>query len=249
MNNTVAIVIPTHNRGMSFVRAINSVVRQTHDIQQIIVSDHNSTDNTEEITRDYMKSYPNMSYYKWPASINITMNWMLGAMPTTTTWVKYVFDDDWIEPTCVEQLLANTDDRTLVSQCGATFEPIGIPCYHSYVPRWNIPMAVRAGILSVSPVTAIHRRDALMRSFGQFSLLSQRSFDNGVGPNVLMNYGQVVQDESLHRHIPDQLVRLGGDDLPGYARSLTSRLKESDPDLLYGEHNAAYDLLDRLASG
>jgi glycosyltransferase involved in cell wall biosynthesis len=243
----VSVVIPTRNRGMAFVRALGSALAQTYPIAEIIVSDHNSTDGTEDVVREVMRTEPHVRYVRWDESINITWNWMLGAMWSRGTHVKYLFDDDWLEPECVGTLMMMMGPQTLVAQCGATFEPSGVECYTD-MRGLSIPAAVRAGALSVSPVTALHRRDALIASFGQFPMLSQRAFDSGVGPNVLMNYGQVVMNPELHRHTPGILVRLGGDDLPGEARSLTSRLKESDPELLYGEHAAAYDLLDRLAA-
>jgi glycosyltransferase involved in cell wall biosynthesis len=244
------MVIPTHNRGDSFVRALNSCLAQTYPFTEIIVSDHASTDRTREITEDYIALGAPIKYHYWDERCFITENWILGATMSQGSWIKYVFDDDWLEPTCIERLLDNADERTLVSQCGATFEPSGIPCYDKPPRGWGIRDLVRHGMLSVSPVTAIHEREALFQSFDLASnLLSERSFRSGVGPNVLMNYGLVVKDESRHRHTPEILVRLGGDDLPGDARSLTSRLKESDPDLLYGEHAAAYDVLDRLAAG
>ena len=42
--NTVSVVIPTYNRINSISRAIDSVLKQTHPINQIIVVDKNSTD-------------------------------------------------------------------------------------------------------------------------------------------------------------------------------------------------------------
>ena len=50
--NTVSVVIPTYNRINSISRAIDSVLKQTHPINQIIVVDNNSTDNTSEILRN-----------------------------------------------------------------------------------------------------------------------------------------------------------------------------------------------------
>ena len=50
--NTVSVVIPTYNRINSISRAIDSVLKQTHPINQIIVVDNNSTDNTSEILKN-----------------------------------------------------------------------------------------------------------------------------------------------------------------------------------------------------
>ena len=54
---TVSVVIPTYNRINFLLRAIDSILKQTYPIHQIIVVDNNSTDNTSEILRNkYSKS-------------------------------------------------------------------------------------------------------------------------------------------------------------------------------------------------
>ena len=49
---TVSVVIPTYNRINFLFRAIDSILKQTYPIHQIIVVDNNSTDNTSEILRN-----------------------------------------------------------------------------------------------------------------------------------------------------------------------------------------------------
>jgi len=108
--------------------------------------------------------------------------------------------------------------------------------------------AVRAGRLSVSPVTALHRTDTLPRTYRLLRMLPPEAMHHGVGPIVLMNYGLVVREPHRHRHTPQPLVWLGGDDLPGQARSTTSRLRDTDPHTLSHGHALAYDALDVLAA-
>jgi glycosyltransferase involved in cell wall biosynthesis len=243
VKNNVSVVIPTYNRVETLKRSVDSVMSQTYPVERIVITDNLSTDGTEEYCRELAKHDNRVVYAK--ADGNIVDNWKRSAFMSTTMWTKYVFDDDWLEPRCIEALIDNTTSDTIISQCGATFEPAGIECYHTFRDGWDIPASVRNGFLSVSPVTALHRTTALLQSFKMFGMLSKSCYDSGVGPNVLMNYGLVVQRPECHRHIPDILVRL--DDLPGEKRSLTSHLRETNPSLLYGNHNEAYDLLDKLA--
>lgn len=248
MRDTVTVVIPTYNRVETLNRAVRSAISQTYPVDRIIITDNGSTDGTEEFCRDLMLDENGVAHHKieyYKVGGGIVDNWKFGANLADTGWIKYVFDDDWLEPSCVEKLLKNAQPDTIISQCGGTFEPYGIKCYDEFRDGWDIPSSVRKGILSVSPVTAIHRTSPLLETFKMFSMLSESCYESGVGPNVLMNYGLVVQRPECHRHIPDILVRL--DDLPGDKRSLTSHLRDTNPELLYGNHNEAYDLLDRLA--
>lgn len=235
---TVSILIPTRNRGDAFKRALDSALAQTVPCE-IVVTDHNSSDHTEEYARQ-----AGVTYLRFDDSINITWNWMLGFMASTGQWIKYVFDDDWIEPDCVEKMLALITPDTTVVQCGATFAWVGSPVYHQWQPGMAIPAAVRNGILSVSPVTALIRRDALSQSFGHMRHLPVEAFESGVGPNVLMNYLTVAAHPERMAYTSEILCHL--DDLPDERKSLTRLLRETAPAVLHDNHEAAYQFIEAL---
>lgn len=237
----ISVVIPTRNRGEAFKRSLKSCLAQTVDVE-IIVSDHASTDGTAEYVHDLNDA--RVKYFRWDDSINITWNWLLGFMQSGGDWIKYVFDDDYLEPNCCAELLAISEPHTTVAQCGASFAWSGQPVYHTYRLGDPIPSAVREGILSVSPVTALIRRDAVIEAWSLMRRLSQQAFDSGVGPNVLLNYATVASHPERMAYTSQILCYL--DDLPGEHKSLTTRLREEDPHTLSGCHDEAYRLLDVL---
>jgi glycosyltransferase involved in cell wall biosynthesis len=237
----ISCIIPTRNRGDAFHRALQSCLNQTIDVE-IIVSDHNSTDGTEEYVRSLGDD--RITYIRQDECINITWNWILGFMSSHGSHIKYVFDDDFLEPECCERLLELFTPDTTISQCGATFHWTGEPVYNNWRPDMPIAAAVRQGVLSVSPVTALIRRDALIYAWGLMRRLSQKAFDSGVGPNVLMNYATVAQHPERMGYTNQILCHL--DDLPDERMSLTRRLRQTDPGTLAGCHDEAYALLDHL---
>jgi len=237
----ISCIIPTRNRGDAFQRSLQSCLDQTIDCE-IIVSDHASTDGTEEYVRDLNDD--RITYIRQDETINITWNWLLGFMASNGGYIKYVFDDDYLDPYCCEKLLELFAPETTVAQCGATFAWTGEPVYYGWSRDLPIVTAIRQGILSVSPVTALIKRDALTYSWGLMRRLSSQAFESGVGPNVLINYATVAAHPERMGYTSQILCHL--DDLPDERKSLTRLLRETDPYTLATCHEEAYDLLEVL---
>ena len=60
MNPTVSVIVPTYNRAHCLPRALDSILNQTHPINEIIVVDDGSNDNTYELLKQH---YPQINYH------------------------------------------------------------------------------------------------------------------------------------------------------------------------------------------
>ena len=68
---TIDILIPTYNRKDYLKKAIDSILKQSYKNINIIISDNNSNDWTNELVNEYLSKYGNIFYYKqekniWP---------------------------------------------------------------------------------------------------------------------------------------------------------------------------------------
>lgn len=68
----VSVLIPTYNCSQYIGQAINSVLNQSFSDFEIIISDNASTDNTEDIVRNF--NDPRIKYYKNNENIGYTKN-------------------------------------------------------------------------------------------------------------------------------------------------------------------------------
>ena len=63
-NPTVSVIIPTYNRAHLIGRAIQSVLNQTYQDFEVIVVDDGSTDNTEEVIKEYQEQDRRIRYIR-----------------------------------------------------------------------------------------------------------------------------------------------------------------------------------------
>ena len=97
----ISIVIPTYNRCELLKRAINSVLDQTIDVQEIIIVDNGSTDNTYEMISSL---FPEITYiYENRKGVSIARN--VGIKNCYSTWIAFLDSDDAWEPQKLEKQL------------------------------------------------------------------------------------------------------------------------------------------------
>jgi glycosyltransferase involved in cell wall biosynthesis len=93
----VTVGIPTYNRADGYLRyAIESVLNQSYDNIEIIISDNHSTDNTEELVRGYRD--PRIRYVKQSKNIGPFMNMNYCLEKAQGTYFLMLHDDDSIDP-------------------------------------------------------------------------------------------------------------------------------------------------------
>jgi len=90
----VSIIIPTYNREKYLKECLDSIINQNYTNLEIIVTDDNSTDNTENIVKEYIKKHPFIRYVKnkkYPKGPNGNKN---NGLDNATGEVIGIFDDD-----------------------------------------------------------------------------------------------------------------------------------------------------------
>ena len=89
----ITVVIPTYNRYTLLKRALASVYRQSYLPREVIVVDDGSSDETQEIIKDF----PNIKYiYQNNSGVSVARN--VGILKSSSAWIAFLDDDDeWDE--------------------------------------------------------------------------------------------------------------------------------------------------------
>ena len=96
----LSICIPTYNRSKLLAYCIDNLrALDTHDIDyEIVVVDHASPDDTQEVMQGIMAKYPNIRYYRQTQQVGIERQLASALRMARGTFCVYVADDDKILP-------------------------------------------------------------------------------------------------------------------------------------------------------
>ncbi|MCP3873879.1 MAG: glycosyltransferase family 2 protein [Desulfobacteraceae bacterium] len=118
-NSLVSILIPTYNRSNYVKETIESAISQSYTNIEIIISNNNSIDNTEEIVRDYITKYPGkIKYYRQKRNIGMVGNWNFCLEKCSGEYFVLLSDDDVLRKHFVELTIkAYTIDSNISFVC------------------------------------------------------------------------------------------------------------------------------------
>lgn len=101
----VSICIPTYNGAVYISEAIESALAQTYTNIEIVVSDDASKDGTLTIIKKYKANttIPIHIYKHKPQGIGA--NWNNCIQKANGTYIKFLFQDDVLYPSCIEKMV------------------------------------------------------------------------------------------------------------------------------------------------
>lgn len=101
----ISICIPTYNRAATLANAIASAQSQTYADIEILVLDNHSTDGTEAVVREAARGDRRIGLLRHRENIGMARNFSACITEARGEYVKFLCDDDLLEPGCVAKLL------------------------------------------------------------------------------------------------------------------------------------------------
>ena len=103
---TLSVGIPTLNQASFLPETLDSLLTQSRPPDEILVSDHYSTDNTQQVLADYQARYPGrIRVLQPPPGSNLTAQYNFTLSSLTGDWITLLSSDDLARPTFCEVLL------------------------------------------------------------------------------------------------------------------------------------------------
>jgi glycosyltransferase involved in cell wall biosynthesis len=108
----ISICIPTYNGAIYLKECLDSIYQQTFTDFEIIICDDCSTDTTVEIIESYLKRDYRIQLYKNEVNLGLVGNWNQCIKKANGEWIKFLFQDDYMEPNCISKLMSYTNQDT-----------------------------------------------------------------------------------------------------------------------------------------
>jgi len=100
----VCIYITTRNRAKMLERAVKSVLSQSVDVNEIIIVDDASTDNTESYCSQLIKNFENIKYFRNESNLGAPASRNLAIRESQSKYITGLDDDDEFKENRVEKL-------------------------------------------------------------------------------------------------------------------------------------------------
>jgi glycosyltransferase involved in cell wall biosynthesis len=178
----ISVITPTYNREKFIVKAIDSVLQQTHEDYEIIVVDDGSTDETRKI----LEPYATRIRYLYQSNAGVSAARNRGIKEARGDWVAFLdSDDEWLPgylrkqaemisryPDIVGSVMNSVNESPEGRQCD-TFEDRGL--YRLLRGRDKMLLARPFRTITEYSVTALQAC-----VFRRTALLSTRLFDEEI---------------------------------------------------------------------
>ncbi|HET7489825.1 MAG TPA: glycosyltransferase [Acidimicrobiales bacterium] len=208
MSPAVSVCIPVYNGEPHLKGCLESVLAQSESDLEVIVVDNCSEDGSLAVAEAFAEQDRRIAVHRNSRNIGLVANLNRCIDLASSPWIKFVFHDDWLAPTCVERLLTGAPSSLVVCQRTIEFDDVGRDVRRRYlgVRHWDSLDAMFPGR---GRIAASDFLDAALRNVGV----------NFVGePTATLMSTEAVRrlggfDPELVQFVDwDLWLRLGGDD-------------------------------------
>jgi glycosyltransferase involved in cell wall biosynthesis len=117
----VSVCIPTYNGSKYLEACLQSVYQQTYIDFEIIICDDCSTDNTLEIAKAFQEKDTRIKLFVNENNLGLVGNWNHCIELADGEWIKFVFQDDLMSKTCLQEMIQVTNNNTQMVVCEREF--------------------------------------------------------------------------------------------------------------------------------
>lgn len=180
-----SVGIPTRNQAEFLPLTLNSLLQQRRPPDEIVISDHQSTDRTPEIIAEYAARHPGLIRGTVPpVGSNVSGQWRWTLNQLSGDWITLLSSDDLAYPNYCEVLLrgaAQRDDAVLVRAGWEDIDAAGKVLRQQYLLSVNP--------VTLPPTTLTEQKNGPKASFAAFAVRRETLEASGGYPVGMESFG------------------------------------------------------------
>ena len=159
---SVSIVMCTFNGQQYLAEQIDSLLKQTYPVHEIIIQDDGSTDGTMSLLQDYAAAHPVIKLFNNDGEHGVNNNFFSALRRAGGDYIAICDQDDIWEPAKVEKQVAAIGDSLLCTCRSMPFSVDGSPVnYDSRTPNYSLPRMLYTSIAGHTMLLNRHLLDLI----------------------------------------------------------------------------------------
>lgn len=114
IKSLVSICIPVFNGANFLEESIQSALDQTYENIEVIIIDDLSSDQSFSIVEIFSRKDKRVKAFKNKKNLGLVGNWNECIKQANGVWIKFLFQDDILYPTCISVMLKNSQNYAFV---------------------------------------------------------------------------------------------------------------------------------------
>ena len=156
----ISVVMCTYNGARFLAEQLDSIVKQTYPIFELIVQDDGSTDNTQQVVEDYASRYPYIHFYHHEGEPGVNRNFYSAMARATGDLIAICDQDDVWELKKLEWQVEALGENWLVGGISRPFSTDGtLVSFDSRIPNIHLLRMLFVGMMPGH--TQLFRRELL----------------------------------------------------------------------------------------
>ena len=107
---TIGVIIPNYNSGTYIRKCLDSLLEQEYKVNEIIVVDDCSTDDSPKIVKEYMKRNNNIILLENEKNMGVSYSRNRGIENTKSEYIMFCDSDDWYEKQATKKMMEEIED-------------------------------------------------------------------------------------------------------------------------------------------
>ena len=107
---TIGVIIPNYNSGTYIRKCLDSLLEQEYKVNEIIVVDDCSTDDSPKIVKEYMKRNNNIILLENEKNMGVSYSRNRGIENTKSEYIMFCDSDDWYEKQATKKMMEKVED-------------------------------------------------------------------------------------------------------------------------------------------